>query len=297
MIHKINSWKICLYLITKYKSVWEHGHPGIFAEIGSDEHDYEYALLQIKNKTINGFGIDILGKDVLEIGCGHGGICLFMSMNGAKSVVGIDVSDEALATARKIATQFEKEGRVRKGTVRYEKSFAEKIDFANESFDIIIADNVFEHVNDLTQTLKECKRLLKPKGIIYAPNFPSIYSSGGPHLKYGSKIPWLHIFFTEKSICEAVYQRAIKYPELKLFDYYGGLINNPKTFKDVRKYKDLNYITHKKFKKAVKEAGLKIIDFYSSRPLWGIILIKLFPFLKSTKFDDILSYGTMAKLK
>ena len=44
------------------------------------------------------FGVDVYQKNVLEIGCGHGEICVFSSLVGAKEVVRIDLSDPALET-------------------------------------------------------------------------------------------------------------------------------------------------------------------------------------------------------
>jgi ubiquinone/menaquinone biosynthesis C-methylase UbiE len=293
---KINSPKLALFLIERYKSNWDKGNPNIDAVIGTEDFSYKYALMQVKKKTISGIGVEVMDKDIVEIGCGQGGICLFMAMNGANSVIGIDVSDEVLHTAETIKGKFIEKGFVRPNQVRFEKSFAEKLDIPDESIDLVIADNVFEHVTDIELTLKECKRILKKNGILHIPGYPSILSKFGPHLKYGTKIPWLHIFFTEKAICEAVYLRAIKYPELKLFEYYGGLDKQPKTFRDVRPYKDLSYITNKKMKAAISKIGFKIEAFGCSRPLWATLLVKIFPIIKKTNLDDILSKGTFVKL-
>lgn len=293
----ISSSNLALFFIERYKSIWDHGHPGVKAEVGAEDFELQYALMQIRNKVVNGIEIDLLKKKVLEIGCGHGGICVYAAMNGASEVVGIDLSDDALAMAAKVKAKFETEDLVRRDIVSFKYSGAEKIDYPDEYFDVIIADNVLEHVSDIEGVLRECNRLLKHGGAVLIPNFPSIYSKFGPHLKYGSKIPWLHIFFTEKAICEAVYKRAVKYPALGLFDYYGGLKDNPKTFREVRKYKDLSYITNLKFKKAYQNSGLTLTSMYVSRPLAGRLLFKLMPFLSHTRLDDIFSTGTKAILK
>lgn len=293
----ISSPRLALFFIERYKSVWDNGQPGISAAVGTEAYEIEYAMMQIKGKTVNGIGFDTLGKKVLEIGCGHGGICMYLAMNGADEVVGIDLSNEALDMANKIKAKFESDKLIRENVVRFEFSGAEQMEYQDEHFDVVVADNVLEHVNDIAGVLAECKRVLKPNGKIVIPNFPSIYSKFGPHLKYGSKIPWLHVFFTEQAICEAVYDRAQKHPELKLFDFYGGLKHKPKKFKDVRTYKDLSYITNAKFKEAVQKVGLTLEEFYVSRPLPAKILIKALPFLQRTTLDDVLSYGTSATLR
>lgn len=169
--------------------------------------------------------------------------------------------------------------------------------FPDETFDIIIADNVLEHFTDLDDTMKDCCRVLKKGGYLHVPNFPPIYSRNGPHLKYGAKISWLHILFTEKAICEAVYKCAVKYPDLKLFDWYPGLVNHPTTFKEMRRYGDLNYITNMKFKKAVSKSKLVLVKFHSKRSLIQKLIIFGLPFLKLSICGDILSYGTMASIR
>lgn len=292
---KINNVNFALFLIERYNSPWSKGNPSLVSKAGSIEHEHEYALLQLQNKTISGFGEKVLDKNILEIGCGHGGISIFAVMNGAKKVVGIDLSDEALAIANSLKMKFIEKGLVREDKIEFQKVFAEDLPFPEDSFDLVIADNVFEHVTDLEQTLNECKKVMKRGSIIYAPTFPSIHSKFGPHLKYGTKIPWLHVFFTEKAICGALYKRAMKHPELKLFDWYGGLVNKPSMFRDVRRYKDLNYITNKKMKQAIKNSGLELIDFQVYRSFWLKLIFKIFPFLAKTQLDDILSTGSSFK--
>ncbi|MCF8494921.1 MAG: class I SAM-dependent methyltransferase, partial [Rickettsiaceae bacterium] len=89
---KINSSSLALFFIENYNSKWNTGHPDIKSTVGSFDYEYEYALLQLNKKTISGIGVKLLNKHVLEIGCGHGGICVYASMNGANEVIGIDLS-------------------------------------------------------------------------------------------------------------------------------------------------------------------------------------------------------------
>lgn len=291
----INSQKLAFFLIEKYKSKWDYGNPYIKSEICSEEHELEYAMNQIKQKTIRGIGIDVMEKDILEIGCGHGGISIYLSMNGARTVKAIDISNEALVTAEKIKKNIEEKGCLRGEVIEFYNAGAEKLPFPDDSFDIILTDNVLEHLTNLENCIKEFSRVLRKGGVIYAPCFSSIYSRYGSHLKYGTKIPWLHIFFTEKAICRALYKRALEHPELKLFEWYGGLKLKPLKFQDIRKYKDLNYITHKKVRVIIKNCGLKLEEFYVNRSIIQKVIIKSLPFLRYTIFDDIFSSGARLK--
>ena len=48
---------------------------------------------------------DIIGKSVLDLGCGTGRLALGAAFLGADSVVGVDVDRLAIKTARENATQ------------------------------------------------------------------------------------------------------------------------------------------------------------------------------------------------
>lgn len=50
------------------------------------------------------------------------------------------------------------------------------------SFDVVGSDAVFEHVRNLPQVVRECFRVLRPGGLLYATFGPLWYSWGGDHL-------------------------------------------------------------------------------------------------------------------
>ena len=287
------SKQILKLLVKNYHSEWNSGHPNVIANAGSEEHQYEYGMVQLKHKIVSGIGIDVYLKNVLEIGCGHGGICVYAAMVGSAKTIGIDLSDSALAAAVKLKSFVEKETRLNL-PLEFKKMKAEELEFPNETLDVIIADNVFEHVNNIHEVMKECARVLKPSGKVVIPNFPSFKSKFGPHVKYGIKLPWVHIFFKEKTIVQQMHELAKTDP--LMYEFYPGLKNNAVTFKEVRQYNDLNYISNRKFKKAAILSGFRIENFIVTRPKWAWLLMKLVPFLQRTSLDDILSIGTSAIL-
>jgi len=232
----ILSQRILFFLINNWKSDWGVGHPGIKSDAGSEKHEIDYAFNQLKFKTLHGLGINVYSKNVLEIGCGQGGICVFAAMNGAKKVTGIDLSDSALSSANNFKKIVESDTG-NNLNISFLKMSAEDLSLENESVDIIIADNMFEHVSDVPTVLNECNRVLSSKGKIIVPNFPSYRSKYGPHVKYGVKIPWVHIFFKERTVVQVMHKIAEKDP--LMFEYYPGLKKGAKTFKEVRAYNDL----------------------------------------------------------
>ncbi|MBX3265795.1 MAG: class I SAM-dependent methyltransferase [Acidobacteria bacterium] len=95
---------------------------------------------------------------ILDVGCGTGANLEMLSQFG--SAEGVDVSDEALEFCR------------RKG-LAVQKGLAEKLPYADETFDITTALDVVEHLDDDVAGLKEMHRITKTGGysLIFVPAF------------------------------------------------------------------------------------------------------------------------------
>jgi ubiquinone/menaquinone biosynthesis C-methylase UbiE len=98
------------------------------------------------------------GKKVLDYGCGTGIHSLTPLRIGAKEVVGIDLSEESL----KIARERAKKEKLADQT-RFIKMDCEKLEFDDNSFDIILDGGTFSSL-DLDKALPELARVLKPFG-------------------------------------------------------------------------------------------------------------------------------------
>lgn len=98
-------------------------------------------------------------QEILEIGCGGGLICEQLARRKA-TMVGIDLSEGALAAARAHARQSGL-GHI----IHYEQASAEALPYADGSFSVIICLDVLEHVRDLKATIAEITRVLAPGGI------------------------------------------------------------------------------------------------------------------------------------
>lgn len=96
------------------------------------------------------------GLRVLEIGCGMGTDGAQFAAAGA-DYTGIDLTDAAVELARK---RFEVSGL--KGEFRV--ADAEKLDFADEVFDVVYSHGVLHHTPDIEGAIREIHRVLKPGG-------------------------------------------------------------------------------------------------------------------------------------
>jgi SAM-dependent methyltransferase len=267
----------------------------IGAPLNTDEFQMGYALLEQFNvKVRKGVQIPVAGKDVLEIGCGPGGISCFLAVAGARSVVGIDLDTRGLEYARRFAKEvaawFGDDAALR---VDFQEMNAYELTFPPESFDLVVADNAFEHFVEPALVMRNAHRVLRPGGGILVPVFSSIYSKYGLHLKNGLKMPWANLFFSEPTILRALRRMAADDPFL--FELYPGLKEAKSRVRDVRRYKDLNDITFRKFKRMAGEEGFRVAWF---RPLSTPAgeLLRFVPGLKSTILADIFSQGASAYL-
>jgi len=108
-------------------------------------------------KVLSSFEIETTGKSILEVGCGAG---LFTSLlkNKKNQVYGVDFSKGMIKVARK-----------NNPSVKYKIASADKLPFADNSFDIVVAAMLFHHLevqNVLTPSLGEMKRVLKKGGYL-----------------------------------------------------------------------------------------------------------------------------------
>jgi len=100
------------------------------------------------------------GKVCLDYCCGNGEVALQMGQYGAREVSGIDLSPVAVENAGKLAKDAGLSERV-----KYLVMDAEKMDFPDNSFDVIHVYGALHHL-DLTAAYAELSRVLKPGGIV-----------------------------------------------------------------------------------------------------------------------------------
>ncbi|MBD2713632.1 class I SAM-dependent methyltransferase [Microvirga sp. STR05] len=109
-----------------------------------------------------------LPKDarILEIGCSGGPLQQRLRDTGYHEVSGIDISETAIALAQQ------------RGIPNVAVMDGIKLEFADSSFDLVVASDVLEHIQNEEQALNEWQRVLKPNGqlLVYVPAHPSLWS-------------------------------------------------------------------------------------------------------------------------
>ena len=101
----------------------------------------------------------LAGLRILDIGCGGGILAEPLARLGA-AVVGVDPSESNIAVARRHADQSQL-------TIDYRNDSAEALAAANETFDVVLAMEVVEHVTDLKLFIDTAAAMVKADGLLF----------------------------------------------------------------------------------------------------------------------------------
>jgi ubiquinone/menaquinone biosynthesis C-methylase UbiE len=237
-------------------------------EQGRESRD-AYSKFQFNEGKINLDSFDISIKDnfILDVGCGTGGKTVYYGLNGAKGVVGVDIDKCFIEGAVRFA---EKKGASEK--TEFIKCDASFMPFSANTFDIIMINDTIEHVSNPEKFLKECKRVLKPNGLICI-NFPPYFSSRGAHVYDFVYIPWCQVFFTEKCIINAIKNIPAQFysDEFSIDDFRLYIINQ---------YINLNKMTIKKFNTISTNINFEVKQFKLMPLMRYVRPLLFFPFIK-----------------
>jgi len=122
-------------------------------------------LAYIRDRTAAHFSRDpkrldsLAGLRMLDIGCGGGILAEPLARLGA-AVVGADPSDANIAVAQHHAAQSGLK-------IDYRNTSAEALAAAGESFDVVLAMEVVEHVADVGLFVEVAAEMVKPSGLLF----------------------------------------------------------------------------------------------------------------------------------
>ncbi|MEN6388167.1 MAG: class I SAM-dependent methyltransferase [Candidatus Cryosericum sp.] len=145
---------------------------------------------------------EIKGKTMLDIGAGGGGKTTFYAINGATRLTGIDTEEGFINQAREFASSRNA------ANIDFVVADAEEMPFHDDSFDMCVMNDVFEHVSKPEAVLKEVHRVLKPGGKVFI-NSPPYFHPYGAHLTDVIGIPYVHLLFPEPVLINAYKKLAL----------------------------------------------------------------------------------------
>ncbi|TET62656.1 class I SAM-dependent methyltransferase [Candidatus Bathyarchaeota archaeon] len=119
--------------------------------------DVHYGPISPGEKELKLLG-NVVGKDILEIGCGGGQNAIVLTKWGAKSV-GLDVSEEQIKHAKRLA----REHKVK--VLFYVGNMEDMNMFDDESFDIVLSSCAIGYSEAPAQTFNESFRVLRKGGL------------------------------------------------------------------------------------------------------------------------------------
>lgn len=133
-----------------------------------DNEDFFKGYIELRNGEINLNALleqpamekllpDLKDKTVLDLGCGYGHNCLEFVNKGAKSVVGIDISEKMLDIARK-ENSHEK--------ITYLNMSMTDIDTLDEKFDVIYSSLAFHYIEDFKEFCEKMYAQLNEGGVL-----------------------------------------------------------------------------------------------------------------------------------
>ncbi|MDF2985284.1 MAG: methylase involved in ubiquinone/menaquinone biosynthesis [Eubacterium sp.] len=163
---------------------------------------------------------DFRGKRVLDLGCGFGWHCRYAVENGAKSVIGVDISQKMLSVAKsKTDTQ----------NIQYICMPIEDIDFSADSFDVVVSSLTLHYIKSFEDILRKIHKCLSKGGdFIFSVEHPVFTAHGVQDWhcdEQGNRLHWPVDSYFDQGMRKANFlgEEVIKYHKT-LTTYLGGLL-------------------------------------------------------------------------
>lgn len=151
--------------------------------LSKEEYQEYYNLLKddhfqtetdLNAKSLSVILENIIGKSVLDVGCGNGFLSRQIYEKYKIEVTGIDI----------IAPKNDDD-------ITYLKGEAENIPFENSSFETVICSHTLEHIPDILRAIKEIRRVAKKRIILIVPREREYKYTFNLHVHF---FPYSHSF-------------------------------------------------------------------------------------------------------
>lgn len=185
--------------------------------------------------------VDIEGARVLDVGCGHGDLCIGLALEGAGQVVGIDEDPSRIEGASARSREEGVADRVRFRHVDFVRDYDPEAEF-----DYVFSVGTFEHIPEPLEALAKIRDCLRPGGSLLARFGPLWWSPYGAHMWEFTRVPWVQAFFPERVVLRV---REEMFRPDEPVERYEDIVGH------------LNRMTVGRFRGLAQRAGFRIREF------------------------------------
>lgn len=188
-------------------------------------------------------------RDVLDVGCGWGGKMIYWGERASpRSLKGFDIPGFDPEIPAAVAHERGLEN------VSFTTGLAEHMPYGSDSFDIAIMDDVMEHVQDPQKVLAECRRVLRPGGMLLC-KYPSFKMMKAHHFDRALSLPGLHYLLSMRTWAAGLNWHLITHPGAG-YEPFSRVITTK--YQD-EVTSDLNGIDWTGSRQALCESGFEIV--------------------------------------
>lgn len=139
---------------------------------------------------------------MLDLGCNTGAVTRAYLEHGAAQVVGVDIDEAAVRDAQSRFAGV--------ANLSFVSGTTTSLSLDDESVDLVVSFDVFEHVEFPETILAECHRVLSSGGALILGTWGWGHPFA-PHLWSTMPVPWAHLLVSERTLlraCRRVYESS-----------------------------------------------------------------------------------------
>ena len=155
----------------------------------------EWRMRSVENEIglMEALGVSVMGKTVMDFGCGEGGKLVKLHELNPSRLIGVDIDASSLEYAATLI--FSKIG-IATDIELIKTTPSAPIPLPTSSIDVIICLDVLEHISNLASVSREWHRVLKADGKIFFKYQPN-ESPYGHHADRIIAVPWIQCVLSE----------------------------------------------------------------------------------------------------
>lgn len=270
--------ELVLYILTKALYRTEIAQSKEMKSSLTSIEDYEeYRSKELPRiiEAINRYHVDIRGKTLVDFGCYDGALSQRYIYEGVYKVIGVDIDKIAITRARQTHASPK---------LSFVLSTVDRIPLEDNTVDVIVSYDVFEHVSRPKKISQELYRVLKPQGKVLIGTC-GWYHPFAPHLWSVMPVPWAHVFFSERTLlrtCRRIYHSRWYVSNMHDFDSEGNRLLDKYAHEEIST-DYLNKLLIRDYERIFREAGFRyhvhLLPFSSKYARWSRIFLSI-PWLR-----------------